>query len=99
MRRRRGDVVAGEADLTGVGRGVAGDEVEHRALAGAVRADYADRLALGYGEAELVGHGERAVPLRDRHELQQRGHAGVAATGRAGADLGAGPSGDRRIKM
>src|SRR3954454_974037 len=40
-----GDGAAAEADLAGVGAGEAGDQVEERALAGAVRADHAQDLA------------------------------------------------------
>ena len=41
----RGDVAAVEADLAGIGREAAGDQVEQRRLAGAVRPDDAERLA------------------------------------------------------
>ena len=42
----RGDVDAVERDAAAVGADGAGDQVEQRGLAGAVRADDAERLAL-----------------------------------------------------
>ena len=48
MQRRaaaRGDVGAVEADCAGIGRDAAGDQVEQRGLAGAVRPDDSERLA------------------------------------------------------
>ena len=45
IHRQRGDVGAVEADRAGVGPHQADDHVEGRGLAGAVRAEQADRLA------------------------------------------------------
>ena len=42
-----GDVLAVQRDGAGIGRRRAGDQREQRGLAGAVRADDAQRLALG----------------------------------------------------
>ncbi|MNN93614.1 hypothetical protein D3C81_2120990 [compost metagenome] len=46
-----------------VGRHAAGDQVEQRALAGAIGPDDAQRLTRRQGQAEIVGHLHRAVAL------------------------------------
>ena len=74
MRGQRGDVGPGEHDAARVRRDVAGDQVEHRRFAGAVRPDDAERLTLLDREGEVIGRLERAVGFRDSVELEQNGH-------------------------
>jgi hypothetical protein len=50
----------------------AGDEVEERRLAGAVRADDADDLTLGDVQVEILDHGEPAEALRDVPQLEHQ---------------------------
>ena len=54
----------------GIGRERAGDQVEQRGLAGAVRTDDAERLAGLDGEIDAVGDHQRAEGLADALELQ-----------------------------
>ena len=54
VHRHAGDVVAVELDGAVVGLDQAGDHVEDRGLAGAVRAEQADRLAARHREAGIV---------------------------------------------
>ncbi len=61
--RRARDVDAVEADRAGVGVEIAGDQVEQRRLAGAVRADDAERLAARDRQIDAVGGLERAEGL------------------------------------
>ncbi|MCY1305955.1 hypothetical protein D9M70_557870 [compost metagenome] len=68
-RRRSGDIHAAEADRAAVGGDVAGNQIEQRRLAGAVRPDDAQRLTLADRKADLVGDGQRAEALRDPLEL------------------------------
>ncbi len=48
-----GDIAAVEADFAGVGRKPAGDQIEERRLAGTVRTDDAERLALRDREIDI----------------------------------------------
>ena len=50
----------------------AGHQVEHRALAGAVRADQAQDLAGAHRERQVVDRHQAAEALRDRSNFQQR---------------------------
>src|ERR1019366_10084991 len=52
---------------------VAADQVEERRLAGAVRPEDAERLALGHRKRDVVDDLERAVRLADRSQREQ-GH-------------------------
>ena len=62
----------------------AGDEVEERRLAGAVRADHADDLALVDVQVELVDAREPAEALRDALQLEQPlGHQTISTRARA----------------
>ena len=54
------------------GRVDAGDEVEERRLAGAVRADHADDLVLVDVQVEVGDHLQAAERLRDALQLEQR---------------------------
>ncbi|MOA33780.1 hypothetical protein D3C78_1551040 [compost metagenome] len=63
VHRLAGDVDAGEMDVARICPHAAGDQVEQRALAGAVRPDDAERLARSKAQAHVLGHGERAVVL------------------------------------
>ena len=61
-----------EQDLARVRPVDAGDEVEDRRLAGAVRADHADDLALVDVQVEPVDDAQAAERLRHAPELEQR---------------------------
>ena len=60
-----------EQDLARVGAVDAGDQVEERRLARAVRPDHADDLALVHMEVELRDDAEAAEGERDRTQLQE----------------------------
>ena len=72
--REAGDVAAVEPDRAGVGPVEPGDEIEQRRLAGAVRADDADELALGDVEIDAIDGGQAAEAPR---QPAQRMHATV----------------------
>ncbi|MCY1300659.1 hypothetical protein D9M70_502360 [compost metagenome] len=61
--RLAGHIGAGEGDLAAIRGHTAGDQVEQRALARAVRADDAQRLARRQRQAHVVGDLHRAVAL------------------------------------
>src|SRR5215208_1486295 len=65
-------VVAVEDDATGVGPVHARDDVERRRLAGAVRADQADDLALSDAEADVVERDDAPEPQRDVLDVEKR---------------------------
>ncbi len=65
VHRQRGDVVAVELDAAAVGLDQAGDHVEHGGLAGAVRAEQADRLAAAHIERDALDHRAAAEALLD----------------------------------
>ena len=79
VRRHRRHVGAGEHDAPVGRRDVAGDQVEHGGLAGAVRADHGQRLAVLDGEAHGVHGLERAVELGHAVKFQQDRHESFAA--------------------
>src|SRR6185503_6712212 len=54
VRRQPADVLAAEVDHSGIEREQSGDQVDRRALPGAVRPDQADDLALADRQVELV---------------------------------------------
>ena len=75
VRRQRRDRRGRRADLAAVGRDRAGDQVEHRGLARAVRADQAEDLAAAHSKprpstatqaAERLAHAQAAAPARRR---------------------------------
>ena len=68
-----GDVVAVEEDPAGVERLEAGDQVEQRRLAGAVRTDDAEDLALVDVEGDVGVGGQAAVALGDAFDVEQDG--------------------------
>ena len=57
-----------------LGREHAGDHVEQRGLAGAVRADDREDRALRDAEADLVDREQAAKALADALDLEQRAH-------------------------
>ena len=61
------------------GRDVAGNQVEHRGLAGAVRTDDAERLAVPDREVDRVYGLERAVSLDTLSSSQKGRHEGLLA--------------------
>ena len=70
---RRGDAGAAVGDRPRADGDEADDGLEQRRLAGAVRADDGDELALADGEVDVVQHLGVAVAGPDRRELEQRG--------------------------
>ena len=60
LRRRAGEVTAVEANGAAARRKAAGDQVEQRGLARAVRPDDAERLARRDRQIEIVGDDDRA---------------------------------------
>ncbi len=98
IRFQRGDVLAANADRAGENVGEAEDRVQDRGLAGPVRPDQAERLALANAQVEIVQDLHLAVAgaqLVDREEglaLDQR-RQGLGGR-RLGGDLG-GLAGDR----
>ena len=98
VRREPADGVAGEADLAGVGSQRAGDQVEQRGLARAVRSHDADQLALREREADVADGAHAAEALRHPRHLEE-GHAagrptasGLSAWRTAARDTRAAPS-------
>ena len=71
VRREPDDALAVEQDVAGVGLVDAGDEVEERRLAGAVRADDAHDLALVHLQVQIVDALEPAERLAHPLELEQ----------------------------
>ena len=66
----RCDVAPVEPDGAAIGPERAGDQVEERRLAGAVRADDAERGALGDGEIDAVRDLDRAESFAETLELE-----------------------------
>src|SRR5262245_52370346 len=66
------DVLAGEDHPAAVGAVVAGDHVEERGLAGAVRPDDPEQIARRDREAHVRHGGETAEALRHALERQER---------------------------
>src|SRR5215208_5524249 len=81
VHRQRRDVVAVEADDALVRRDEAGDHVEDRRLAGAVRAKQPDRLAVAHVQAGVLHDGAAAIALL---EAAHRKHAGAPQARRRG---------------
>src|SRR5688572_20298627 len=79
IHRQRRDIEAVEIDTAAIRLDQPGDHVEHRRLAGAVRAEQADRLAAPHVEAHALDHfaatealldpvdGEKSLGLLRRH--------------------------------
>src|SRR6185437_5057223 len=63
LRLARGDVFLAEQDLSAVGREHAGDEIDQRGLAGAVRPDQRVARAFRQRDADVVGDDQRAEAL------------------------------------
>ena len=72
MRRKPGDVAAVEEDPAAVGREQAGDQVEERGLAGAVRADDGVQASAGEVKAQAVDRGQSAEALGQLLGAQDR---------------------------
>src|SRR3989442_14690144 len=94
MGRDPGQVAAAEEHATVVGGEVAGDAVEERGLAGAVRADEAHQLAGLDGEIDLVDGGDAEEALDQPANLQER-HQRVARAPVARRSRLSIPSGER----
>ena len=71
----------------------AGDHVEQRGLAGAVRPDDGEDLALGDREAHIVDREQAAEALADALHLEQRAHDGRSVRPSLRASQGQIPSG------
>ena len=92
VRRQTGDVLAEEQDVPAVGRVHAGDQVEERRLAGAVRADQGDDAAGLDAEVHVLDRGDAAEGLEQLLDLEHRrsglelargGHAQIDVDGPA----------------
>src|SRR5262249_47475606 len=70
VRRQSTDVRAFELDLTGIVREVAGDQVEERRLAGAVRTDDRAQVAGRHSEVHAVHGADAAEVLLEPDELE-----------------------------
>src|SRR5262249_13802021 len=77
FRRQMGDIDARKDDAPGVGRNRAAGDTEQRGLAGAVRPDDAERLALGDREVERARDHHGAEALGDFFEGEDGRHAMV----------------------
>ncbi len=73
--RRAGDVASVKSDRAGIRLEQAGDEIEQRRFAGAVRADDAERLARRDFKLDVIDGFERAE--RSRQIIQPEDHATV----------------------
>ena len=69
-----GEAAAGKPDFSLVGPDDAGDQVEHRRLAGPIRADQGDDVAFGNREADVGDGSQAAELLRQVLDLQERRH-------------------------
>ena len=72
VRAQASDVVSVEDDPAGIERLEAGDQVEQRRLAGAVRPDDAEDLALVHVEGDVRVGGQAAVALGHAFDVEQR---------------------------
>src|SRR5450432_562895 len=70
MRPGRGNVAAVQADFASIGREPAGDQVEQRRLAGAVRTDDAERLARRNRQIDMISRDNRPETLAQTLDLQ-----------------------------
>ena len=73
LRRRTSEVTAIEANGAAARRKSAGDQIEQRGLARAVRPDDADRLARRDRKIEVVGDDDRAEAFPEAGNFQQHG--------------------------
>ena len=103
IHRQLGDVVAVELDRAAIGLDQAGDHVEHGGLAGAVRAEQADRFAAAHIDADAAHHLAAAETLfhamhsQEARPLQKLRSAG--AVGPAGGPHGMHRLGTRRFGL
>src|SRR5262249_37924526 len=72
MGLQRRDVLVAEHDGAGLGAERAGNTVDQRGLAGAVRADEAEALARRNLDTDIVKRGETAKAVGERNDPQQR---------------------------
>jgi hypothetical protein len=71
MRRQLGDVLAAEHHAADLRTQRAGNAVDQRGLARAVRPDQAEPFAFPYVDADIVERGETAKRLGQGSDLQQ----------------------------
>jgi hypothetical protein len=74
LRRQVCNVVAGQQHAAGIGRDGARGDAEQGRLAGAVRSDDAERLALGKRQIDAVSHHHRAEALGDIFQSEDGRH-------------------------
>ena len=79
------ELLAVELDRAGVGRDGAGEQVEHRRLAGAVGADEGGDRALAQLDGEVVGGDDAAEALADTFAVCEHDRRLVPAPARAGS--------------
>jgi hypothetical protein len=70
-RGRAGEVDATDLDAARIRPVLAGDEVEQRGLAGAVRADHADEFAVLDRQVDRIDGGQPAESAREAADLKQ----------------------------
>src|SRR3954462_2440873 len=70
------DVSAHHRSAAGVGTYQAGDHVDQRGLAGAVRTEQAEEFAFGHGQADAAERAQRAIALGDLADLYRVQDAG-----------------------
>ena len=97
--RKPGRSLAGEGDRAFARRQRAGDHVEQRGLAGAVRSDDGEDRALGHLEADTVDRDQAAEALADALQRKQRAHLGSFITPSRRASGGHTPSGSTTMTM
>src|SRR5580692_4131782 len=86
--RHLGDVAVKQLDRAAIGKKLAGDEIEQRGLAGAVRAD--DQPALAWLDFQADVGGDAQAAARFAQALDgKRGHGFGSTTGAAGCVTGA----------
>jgi hypothetical protein len=72
MHGKARDVLTLEQDTSGVWRGEAGDLVDERGLASAVRADHRVKLTREHFQIHVIGHDKRAIGLAQPVEAKER---------------------------
>ena len=86
VRRQPGDVLALEHHAAAIAGQRARDAVDQRGLAGAVRADQADALALADLQADRVERGEAAEALAEARDVEDRAQPCAAQPSPAALD-------------
>ncbi len=75
FRRQGRDILAGEGDRAAIGPVEAGDHVEERRLARAIRADQAGEAALGDGDVDAIEDADAVEAAGEAGDGEEIGHA------------------------